>query len=171
MAFDLPGVEQGSDLETLFKAVGFVVVQWGFAEQSLDLTVAIIFHSYNGHPLVKRRPSMLRPKLDFLSRCFAELPKLKEFQEESVPLLARFAVAGKKRHDLIHGAIGTTSAQDGAYKFLKIDVRPKESHSVRSVSLDQADWPAFRKELMRLGRDGQSFAQRVRDALHNKVED
>src|SRR4029077_20459175 len=132
MPFDLPGVEQGSDLETLFKAVGFVVVQCGFAEQSLDLTVASIFHSYNGHPLVKRRPSMLQPKLDFLSWCFTELPKLQEFPAESVPLLSRFAVAGKKRNDLVHGAVASLSAQDGAFPFWKIDVSPKESHSIRS---------------------------------------
>lgn len=37
MSFDLPGVKSGSDIETLFKTVGFVVVQWGYAEQSLDL--------------------------------------------------------------------------------------------------------------------------------------
>ena len=76
MSFDLPGVKPGSDFETLFKAVGFVVVQWGFAEQSLDLTVASIFHFYHGHPLIKRRPSLLKSKLDFLSQCFAELPNL-----------------------------------------------------------------------------------------------
>ena len=44
MPLDLPGVKPGSDLETLFKAVGFVVVQWASAEQSLDTLVAAIFH-------------------------------------------------------------------------------------------------------------------------------
>ena len=111
MSFDLPGVKPGSDIETLFKAVGFVVVQWGHAEQSLDLTVASIFRFFDGHPLLKRRPSMLRPKLDFLSKCFAELPNLEQFQAESVPLLSRFAVTGKKRNDLVHGAIATLSAK------------------------------------------------------------
>jgi hypothetical protein len=33
--FDLPGVKPGSDLEALFKAIGFVVVQWGLAEDLL----------------------------------------------------------------------------------------------------------------------------------------
>ena len=111
---------------------------------------------------------MLKPKLDFLSQCFAELPNLQQFQEEGVPLLSRFAVAGKKRNDLVHGAIAMPSAQDGAYMFMKIDVIPKESHSIRPVFLDHADWIAFRKELMSLGKDGQSFAQRVWDALKNK---
>ena len=113
---------------------------------------------------------MLRPKLDFLSKCFAELPNLEQFQAESVPLLSRFAVAGKKRNDLVHGAITSLSAQDSTFTFWKIDVTPKESHSIRSVFLDQTDWTTFRKELLSLGKDGQALVQRVWDALKNKQQ-
>lgn len=62
MVFDLPRVETNSDIETLFRTVGFVVVQCGFAEQALNLVVANIFHSFKGHPLLKRRPQNLAPK-------------------------------------------------------------------------------------------------------------
>jgi len=37
MSFNLPGVKQDSDIESLFKSVGFIVVQWGHCEQSLSL--------------------------------------------------------------------------------------------------------------------------------------
>ena len=165
MSFDLPGVKPGSDIETLFKAVGFVVVQWGFAEQSLDLMVASIFHSFDGHPLLKRRPQHLEPKLEFLEHCFAEIPALAQFRAESVALLPRFSAAGKKRNELVHGAISEISIEDGAFMFLKVEVIPKEHHSVRSVFLAESEWPAFRNELMALGKDGQSLAQRVWDSL------
>jgi hypothetical protein len=165
MSFDLPGVKPGSAIETLFKAVGFVVVQWGFAEQALDLMVASIFHSFDGHPLLKRRPTNLEKKVEFLRECFTKLPALEQFSAESDTLLTRFSVAGKKRNDLLHGAIATLSAEDGAFMFLKIDVVPKEHHSIRSVFLDDSDWAAFRKELLGLGKDGQSLAQRVWDIL------
>jgi hypothetical protein len=165
MSFDLPGVKPGSDIETLFKAIGFVVVQWGFAEQSLDLMVANIFHSFDGHHLLKRRPQHLEPKLKFLEECFAEIPELARFHPESKALLPRFAVAGKKRNELVHGAISDISIEDGAFMFLKVDVKPKESHSIRSVLLAESDWVAFRKELLSLGGDGQSLARRVWDSL------
>lgn len=165
MSFDLPGVKSGSDIETLFKAVGFVVVQWGVAEQSLDLMAANIFHSFDGHPLLKRRPQPLEQKIEFLEKCFSEIPELEQFRAESVLLLQRFAAAGKRRNDLVHGAISEIKIEDGAFKFLKVDVKPKEHHSIRSVFLAESDWPAFRKELLALGRDGQTFAQRVWDNL------
>ena len=165
MPFDLPGVKPGSDIETLFKAVGFVVVQWGFAEQSLDLLVANIFNFFSEHPSLKRRPTNLEPKIEFLRGCFATIPALEQFRTESEMLLPRFAAIGKRRNDLVHGAISGTSIEDGSFMFLKVDVKPKEHHSIRSVFLDDSDWPAFRKELLGLGRDGQSLAQRVWDSL------
>lgn len=171
MSFDLPGVKPGSDIETLFKAVGFVVIQWGLAEQSLDLIVANIFHFFGGHPslLLKTRPRNLEPKVKFLRECFAELPELAQFRAESETLLPRFVAAGKKRNDLVHGAIATLSIEESMFMFLKIDISPKEHHSVRSVVMDEADWPAFRKELLRLGRDGQSLGQRVWNSLKERT--
>lgn len=165
MAFDLPGVKPGSEIETLFKAVGFVVIQWGFAEQSLDLMVASIFYSFDGHHLLKRRPQHLEAKVEFLHQCFAEMPELAQFKAESDALLRKFSATGKRRNDLVHGTIATTSAEDGAFTFLKVDVKPKEHHSIRSVFLGDEDWTQFRGELLLLGKEGQSLAQRVWDSL------
>lgn len=169
MSFDLPGVEPGSDSETLFKAVGFVVVQWGMDEQHLDLIVAAIFHRFGGHPLLSRRPTNLSQKIDLLRQCFTELNELSQFQTECDALLARFASASKQRSDIVHGAIAGFSTEDGAFTFSKIDVVPKKHHSIRSVFLDDSDWPAFRKELLGLGRDSLSLAQRVWDRLKERT--
>jgi hypothetical protein len=127
--------------------------------------VAIIFRSFDGHPLLKRRPQNLEPKVEFLRECFVKIPELEQIRVESDALLTRFSVAGKKRNDFVHGAIATLSAEDGAFMFLKIDVVSKEHHSIRSVFLDDLDWPAFRRELLSLGSDGQSLGKKVWDVL------
>lgn len=169
MTFDLPGVEPGSDIEKLFKGIGFVVVQWGFAEQSLDLIVASIFHAFDGHPSLKRRPQHLEPKIEFLTECFTTFPELAQFKVEGEALMDRFSATGKMRNDLVHGAITATSEEDGAFMFLKIDVRGKQPHSVRSIFLDDSDWTDFRRELLRLGKDGQSLTRRVWDTLKERT--
>lgn len=169
MSFDLPGVKPGSDIETLFKAVGFVVVQWGFAEQSLDLIVASVFHAFDGHPsLPKRRPQFLEPKVEFLEKCFSEIPELAPFRAEGEALFARFATTGKKRNELVHGAISDISIEDDSFMFLKVDLKQNEHH-IRPVFLEASDWTEFRKELLRLGSDGQSLAQRVWDSLKERT--
>ncbi len=165
MSFDLPGVKPGSDLETLFKAVGFVVIQWGQNEQDLDLMVAGLFHAFAGRPLLKHRPRNLEPKVEFLRECFATFPELAQFHAEGETLFARFLKVGKMRNDLVHGGIESLTAQNGQFTFLMVDVARKSHHSIRRVVFDAADWPAFRKELLHLGKDWQSFAKRVRVSL------
>lgn len=165
MSFDLPGVKPSSDIETLFKIVGFVVVQWGHNEQCLDLIVAAIFHRFNGHPLLTRRPVNLEPKIKFLQECFVKIPELEQFRAEIEAILLRFAAAGKKRNDLVHAAISETSIKNGSLAFVKIDVKPKDSHSIRPFVLDDADWPVFREELLDLGRDAVVLARRVWNSL------
>lgn len=169
MTFDLPGVKPGSDIETLFKAVGFVVVQWGLAEQSLDLIVASVFHAFDGHPsLPKRRPQFLEPKVKLLEKCFSEIPELAPFRAEGEALLARFAATGKKRNELVHGAISDISIEDDSFMFLKVDLKQNEHH-IRPVFLEDSDWTESRQELLRLGRDGQSLAQKVWDSLKERT--
>lgn len=165
MSFDLPGVKPNSAIEKLFKTVGFIVVQWGMAEQNLDLIVAAIFHRFKGHPLLKRRPTNLTQKIELLRQCFAKFTELEPFRSECDALLTRLASAGEKRNDIIHGAIAEFSAEDGMFIFTKIDVAPKEHHSIRSIFIDDSEWPAFRKELLALGRDSMSLGRRVWDSL------
>ena len=160
MPFHLPGVKPGSDIESLFKAIGFVVVQWGSAEQSLDLIVSAIFHRYVGNSLLKRRPRMLAAKLDLLRKCFQQLPGLEQFRAEGEILLSRFATAGNKRHDLIHGAIADFSIENGGFTFIKIDIN-QDGHSVRTVVLYESEFLHLIKELLRLGDDANKLGRRI----------
>ena len=169
MPLDLPGVKPGSDLETLFKAVGFVVVQWASAEQSLDMLVVGIFHCCKSDSLPKRRPRNLEPKVELLQKCFSQLPELSQFKTEAGSLLPRFLAAGKIRNDLVHGAIADLESTGGTFTFAKLDLEPTIGHSVRAVRLSEAEWPAFRKELLHLGKDGIGFSRRVWDSLKVKA--
>jgi hypothetical protein len=165
MAFDLPGVSPDSDLEILFKAVGFIVVQWGYAEQSLDLLVKVIFECCEGHPLLKRRPQNLNEKVILLRKCFASITKLNPSQAEASALLERFSRVGILRNDLVHSSIVDFTLKDGTFRFLKVDVIPKVEHRVREVRLSDSNWPVLRKDLLELSNDSQSFAKRIFDEI------
>ena len=109
----------------------------------------------------KRRPQPLEQKINLIRECFSAIPELKSFSADGDALLTKFSVAGKKRNDIVHGAIASLSIEDGSFRFLKVDVSPKEHHSVREVLLEDSDWKNFRKELLSLGRDGQHLAQKI----------
>ena len=164
MTFELPGVGPESKYEKLFRAVGFIVVQWGMNEQHLDLIVAVIFDHFKGHKLLKRRPTNLKDKIDLLKKCFTEFSELKNLEIESRTLFERFANASQRRNDIVHAAIEDCS-QDDTFIFTKIDVVPKEHHKLRPVVFCDTEWPTFRKELQCLGKDSLSLAKRVWNTL------
>lgn len=164
MLFDLPGVKPGSDIESLYKAVGFVIVQWGHAEQCLDLMVGAIFHGFDGHSLLKKRPKMLAEKLKFLRKSFTQLPGLEQFRSEGESLFARFSTIGNKRHDLVHGAIANLGIDNGEVVFAKLDIN-KDGHHLREVALGQSEFSSLVKELLRLGTDANKLARQVLDTV------
>jgi hypothetical protein len=112
-------LESDENTDALFKALGFIVVQWGQAEQSLDLLVAAMFEKHNGSHLLKKKklPTMLQPKLQFVQKCFTELPHLHVFASDGELLIAEFNRLSKMRHDFVHGAVADFSANGGGFSF------------------------------------------------------
>jgi hypothetical protein len=159
------GIEYNDeDMDTLFRAVGFIVVQWGQAEQSLDLIVAGIFHEYGGKRLARknRMPVMLKTKLEFVSKCLSQIPTLSQFTDEGDLLVSKFEHLSQRRHDFVHGAVASLSPIDGAFVFIKFDVAP-ELHVAREVRLDASEFPALTKELVVLGGNAVALARKIWD--------
>lgn len=148
------------ELDALFKAVGFVVVQWGQAEQSLDLATGVLYKHLGGKALAKRLPKMLETKLEFIEKCLAKLPILARFRADGESLAADFRSLSATRHDLIHGAIASVSATNGGFDFMKLDF-DNDDHVVREFRLEGDDFPKLTKDLVDLGARATTFAQQL----------
>lgn len=157
------------ELDSLYKALGFIVVQWGQSEQSLDMLVAMIYQQLGGKQFAKRLPRMLAHKLGFLTKCFDQILVLTPFKAEGEKLVREFQRLSDKRHDLIHGAIVNLSPQNGAFVFAKFDIEG-DFHHVREVRLESAEFPVLTKELIDLGADAVSLAARVWDSVPKETE-
>ncbi len=148
------------EMDALFKAVGFIVVQWGQAEQSLDLIVATLYQNLGGNRFEKRIPRMLEPKLAYLRKCLSQLPKLSALQNEGEMLVSKFEGFSSSRHDLIHGALGNLSLEEGVFRFHKLDIK-NDIHVVREVLFDPEDFPKIADYLISLGKDAADFGHKL----------
>jgi hypothetical protein len=148
------------ELDALLKAVGFVVVQWGQAEQSLDLATWVLYKHLGGKALAKRLPKMLEPKLEFIEKCLVTLPVLARFRAEGDGLLADFRSLSPTRHALIHGAIASVSVTNGGFDFMKLDFKNND-HVVSEFRLEGDDFPKLTKELINLGARATTFARHL----------
>ena len=168
MAFDIPGVGPNSDEETLFKAVGFIIVQWGCVEQVLDLLVSIVFPIVKDKIKDKKQPQFLTHKTKFVRNHLDCHPVLLENSSEIMALLVRFETVGAKRNDLVHGAITSLSSANGAFIFEKLDIVTGDVPALRSVLLDDEQWTSFRNELLSLGEDGIRLVKKSLE-IHGKT--
>jgi hypothetical protein len=171
MPISTSGTFYGDDeLESLFKAVGFVVVQWGHAEQSIDLATGVLYQDLGGKALAKRLPKMLGHKLEFIEGCLANLPTLAFLRSEGYDLVADFRCLSATRHDLIHGAIASVSATDGGFEFIKLDFK-NDDHVVREFRFEGDDFPKLTKDLLSLGARANIFACKLWELVKNEVHE
>jgi hypothetical protein len=148
------------ELDALFKAVGFVVVQWGQAEQSLEMIVAMLYQDLGGKPLTNRIPVLLTPKLDFVRKCLTTIPTLQQFKSDGEVLIQKFEELSQKRHDLIHGAIAGLSLDNGGFPFVKLDVKDG-FHVAREFRFESAEFPKLTKDLIDLGAAAYALGRKL----------
>lgn len=165
MNVDLPSVKSGSTFENLCKTIGFVVVQWGHCEQSLELLVNTLFLQYGGNKLPKRKrmPKQLGEKIAFMRECARGLPALAPFRVELESLATSFESLAQKRHDLVHGALTDTTALNGVYSFIRLETHP-DIHEVKEFQYDLKAFPSLAESLLSLGKDAPRLARLVFDA-------
>lgn len=159
---NLPKVPAGSDLEALFLAVGFIVIQWGQAEQSFDLATNILFGSFDGKRFAKRMPKMLETKIEFFKKMASNTPKLSHLKTAFDSLSERFERLAATRHAIIHGAIASIEAENGEFKFIKLHAG-YDIHFVNDFHFKFSEFPTLSKELLDLGADMARFAHQLKD--------
>lgn len=157
------------EMEALYKAVGSMVIQWGQAEQTLDMIVALLFHNYDGNKLSKRIPKMLDPKIKFIKSCFDTSPELAKHKDRGYALLSEFERLSSKRHEMIHGAIADVIPEDDVFKFTKLDII-NGYHHVREFDFDIKEFPKLIDELIKLGANSIKLADALMDKLRKRKQ-
>jgi hypothetical protein len=148
------------DLDLIARAVGLVVLQWGQAEQSLELLVASLWQSFSGKRFAKKIPVLLKPKIAFVRDCFAGTPALKPMEPKVTTLLRTFENLSELRHDLIHGAPASIATVDGNFVFLRLEVRDGFHHT-REVRVPVSAYPELVSRLVALGKEAHQVADEV----------
>lgn len=148
---DISKDSNAADLDLISRAFGLVMIQWGQAEQSLDLCVAMLWQKFDGRKHASRIPMMLKDKIKFSRKCFSDITELKNLERAAVAVLDEFDRLSQLRHDMTHGAVSSLKPIDGDFVLLKLDIRD-DYHHVREVRIAVSDYPKIAKELVGLGR-------------------
>jgi len=120
-----------SDLELneLCRAIGNVVIQWGFVDHNLYLCLGIIYGKYGGKDKTDndKIEKFLKRQLPFLRICFNNLDSLTAFKKEGLLLLDRIANLSDERDKIIHSTYA--GYNEGFFSFNKFTFnRPQNIH-------------------------------------------
>lgn len=168
---DISGLgEFDQDTQDLFSAVGFIVVQWGQAEQSLELVSQLLFLHFDGKAMADRQelPKMLQTKLKFVRKCFSDNPQLAEFKTEAITMVDLFHEVKDARHDITHGAITSLSRVDGAFTFIRLE-HNAEQYAVNHFRLEGPTFPVLAKKLLRLGTYATTLGRKLMRIAHPEL--
>lgn len=158
---------EDNDLNTIALAFGLVGIQWGIAEQQLDLCVANIWQDFDcrHHTKNNKIPMMLKPKLEFLRKCFATTQELQPYQALAESVFTEFDRLSGLRHDMTHGAIAALESVEGFFVLNKLDIKDG-FHHLREVRIPIVDYPKLTNDLNSLGRNGLKLAKSVSRVKH-----
>jgi len=148
--------EENDDFRSLCAAIGFVVVNWALAEQSLDFTVETIYSKCAGNTIEKQLPRSFKRKVKFLRKAFLTSVALQVYAEEGTKLLDRMVPLAQQRHDLVHGVIVSIESVNGRFPIDKLDYQAQE-HIMRRIEFDPNNFDVLIEKLLHLGRDLTSF--------------
>ncbi len=155
------------DLDTIAKAFGLVVIQWGSAEQSLDMLVALLWQSFPTRNFAKRIPMMLEPKIAFVRKSFGGVDSLRPLKTKAERVLDEFGRLSSLRNDLIHGAVASLSPINGNFVLAKFDIHD-HFHHVREVRIPVAAYPHLTKDLVNLGSSAHELTNAVFQLAKNQ---
>ncbi len=139
------------NIDSIARAIGLIVLQWGVAEQSFDLLVTLLREPPEAEHYAKHIPIMLEPKIKFVRRCLAERLELSSCRIKVETLLERFAQLSELRNDLVHSAVASISPSNGAFAFSRLNL--KEDPPIhRTVLLETEAYPELIDQFIELAR-------------------
>ena len=154
------------EFRALCTAVGFIVLNWGMAEQQLDMLVNIAFRHCGGEALRPHKgiPRHYSDKVDFLKACFKKLPALEPFASEGRSLVERVSARASKRNDLVRGSLASFAPEKngGAFRFNKVGYEI-DGHTVSTFMFSPRGFSRLETVLGDLLTEQIAFGQKLAD--------
>ena len=112
----------GEILESLYPAIGALILNWALLESVIEKWVAVIYHEANGIVIRRKLPRMWGQKVKFIRQCFDELPVLSPWKDWGLSYLDRAEALVTVRHTVTHGALAGYDRSKNALLFIRLDL-------------------------------------------------
>jgi len=150
--------DQETDIEALYRAVGYTVVSWALIEQALDFCIEVVFHCCGGEKINAEIPRALKAKLRFMRKSLRQLEPLQPVKDRGLALMDETSALKPQRDNIVHAAVKGVKSASGIFEFSKLHAK-QTTHYVEDVEFDLTRFPEFSREIERLETHMLGFAQ------------
>jgi hypothetical protein len=158
----------------LFRAIGQIVVYHADLEHWLDAIVHALWFSVPSarkHASSRHIPTQLRAEMNFIGKCFAQLPALAAFREDAAGMLKAIEAAADDRHHIAHGYIREWNREKRTVKFVRVWKEPGKEPRGYEVTFTEDGLFKRAKVTKALGGPVRKFAERFRKELARQKTD
>ena len=152
--------EEETDLDELYRIVGYTVITWAMIEADLDKSIAVIHHCCGGKTISAALPRTLKGKIRYMRKALRQLSLLAPVKERGLDLMQQISDKKQQRHDLVHSVLTSAQASGGKFKFANL-YAGQAMHQIREIEFDVSHFPEFSKEIQDLETDMIAFAQKL----------
>jgi hypothetical protein len=155
-----------SVLDSLYTAVGHLVISWAFVDRALDFWIAIIFHDAGGKEIELQIPSAFDRKTKFLRRCFRRIEALSPFSEEALPYIEAACGFSNTRHFVVHGTMSDYRPEGHIFTFVNLRPdKPKTMHQLSQLHISAVQLLEDGVQCSELGGQMLDLGQRLLETL------
>jgi hypothetical protein len=141
--------DRESDIGPLFPEIGYVIIQWSFIEQSLDMCIASLYQHQNSRKIANTVPKKLKEKCRYMHEAIGAFSFPADLAKAADAALGKIANLKDYRHDFAHSALASPFAENGVYKFhALISDDSNHYHKVWQFDINKA--PRMRQKLQEL---------------------
>lgn len=155
----------GKPLLDLYSVAGELAIQWGLFEASMVSTISMVYQDLDGKTVEKQLPVSFKKRMEFLKRCFNQIPKLAPYSAEARAIRSKAKELVFIRNFIIHGYLSDHDPQTLIYTFGRLDTEDDQTHIENTLQTRLTDLMGASSEIYVLFDKSHALNERLMEAI------
>jgi hypothetical protein len=123
------------EFQTICACIGQIIVPFANFEALLNASIDVIYRKLEGNSLAKKLPLPLSKRIEYLTRCFNELPSLSTIKNDFQKILDDASAESKIRNCVAHSYVSDFQNVTGILTFVQLEaMTDNQIHTVQSCN-------------------------------------
>lgn len=134
------------DEDNLYKAVGFIIVSWGFIESAMAIATNAMYLNVVVDKKPGHMPKFVGDQIRFIRHCLYNSPRFKGIKDDALRIIDATEREKCSREFFAHSALTSGKSVNGVYRFTNVEAKVTD-HVATEWEFDVRTFPAMHASL------------------------